>query len=267
MNTLAVFRREWIGKRNLFLLATGEGLLLLFAYLYDPAMRAGSDKGAAMAVFGSLMFVWVCAALFGATMIGKELEERRFGFFLNRPLHPAEIFFGKVTAGLAQALLAGLLTCLPWLLGGGWQGLALVEAGRLVSAWLLGGLFLLLLLHAVSIQARSKAPWLLLDLAAWGGCLWGCWSLFRKLALSGVGFEHAVRFAGGVFAAMTLGLLVSGYLQVAQGRSDLRRGHRWVSLAMALTIGVTLFAGWGYTTWAIHSGAKTIKAVAHSRGK
>jgi hypothetical protein len=261
MSTLTVFRREWIGRRNALLVAVGEGLLLLLAAWVDPTLRPPHDRGLLMAVFGSLIFVWVFAALFGATMIGKDLEERRFGFFLNRPLHPAQIFFGKVAAGLVFAALAGVLVGLPWtLVTGAWRQLPWVEVARLVGFWFGGGLLLLLTLHVLSIQTRARTPWILLDIAVWGGLLWGWWRLAVRLLLARTTVSPEW-FLGGTFGLLILGLLVAGYLQVAEGRADLRRGHRWVSLTMATTVAIILLAGWGFSSWAIATGAEAAGAV------
>lgn len=247
MTTLAVFRREWIGRRNVFLLALGLGCI----YLTDPWALPVGDKATLIFVVTTLMLPWAVAALFGATMVGKDLEERRFGFFLNQPIRPGELFLGKVAAGLAMALAFGFLACLPSLLLGGLRRqVPLVDAARLLGVALAGCFVLLLLFHAVSIQLRSRTLWLVLDLAAWAAFGWGVRLLSLRLIGAGA-FEAMIHLWLVLLVVVTLGLAVAGYLQVAEGRADLQRGHRWVSVTLATSLGLALLIGWVQAAWVL----------------
>lgn len=251
MTTLAVFRREWIGRRNVFLLALAMGFIQLIGLRFDPDASSVHEKAAMMAIGTGTLFAWVVAALFGATMVGRDLEERRFSFLLNQPLRTGEIFAGKVVAGVGMAVLAAILLCLPpVLLGGIWRQLPLKEAGRIVGLWLAGGTVLLLLFHAVSIQVRSRSSWLVLDLAAWAGFFWGVRLLSRRLVGDGA-FEEMLQLWLVLLVVVSLGLALAGFLQVAEGRADLRRGHRWVSVTLATSLGLALLIGWAQTAWVL----------------
>ena len=124
---------------------------------------------------------------------------------------------------------------------------------------LAGSLSLLLLFHAVSIQVRSRSLWLLLDLAAWvlffGVVRWLSLRLIDTEA-----FPDMVHLWGGLLVGVTLGLGIAGYLQVAQGRADLQRGHRWVSVTMAFTLGLVLLAGWADVAWVLKHRPPAAKA-------
>jgi len=63
-----------------------------------------------------------------------------------------------------------------------------------------------------------------------------------------------------LLVVVTLGLAVAGYLQVAKGRADLQRGHRWVSVTLATSLGLALLIGWAQAAWVLKDGPK-IRAV------
>lgn len=257
MTTLAVFRREWIGRRNVFLLALGMGFIQLVGLQFDPTAGNPQDKATFLAVGSATLLAWVVAALFGATMVGRDLEERRFSFLLNQPLRTGEIFAGKVAAGVGMAVLAAAVLCLPPMIFGGlWRHLPLKEASRILGLWLIGGTVLLLLFHAVSIQVRSRSAWLALDLAAWSAFFWGARLLSRWLITAGA-FEAMLHLWLVLLVVATLGLAVAGYLQVAEGRADLQRGHRWVSVTLATSLGIALLIGWAQVAWVLKDGPKS----------
>ncbi len=253
MTALAVFRREWTGRRNVILLALGMGFIQLLGLHFGTDAGALHDKAVVMTVGTGTGLAWVVAALFGATMVGRDLEERRFGFLLNHPIRLGDIFAGKVGAGLCLALLSGLLVCLPPLLMGGvWRVFSLREAGSVAGVWLAGSLVLLLLFHAVSIQVRSRSLWLVLDLAAWSAFVWGARILSLRLIAVGA-FAGMFRLWLVLLVVVTVGLGIAGYLQVAEGRADLQRGHRWVSTTLAISLGVALLIGWVQVAWVLRS--------------
>ncbi len=264
MSILAITRREWTGRRNVLLLALGIGVIMALGLYFEPDPKTAHDKASFMGVFSGTMLAWVIALLFGATMVSRDLEERRFGFLLNQPLHPAQIFLGKVLAGLGLALLAGLLASLPSvLLSGLWRQVALRDVGSILGVGLAGSLSLLLLFHAVSIQVRSRSLWLLLDLTAWvlffGLVRW----LSLRLIEAGA-FPEMFHLWLVLLAGVTLGLGLAGYLQVAQGRADLQRGHRWVSVTLASTLGVMLLAGAVEVAWVLKHRPPAAKAQPRS---
>ena len=264
MSILAITRREWTGRRNVLLLALGIGVIQLMGLYFESDPKVAHDKASFMGVFSGTALAWVIALLFGATMVSRDLEERRFGFFLNQPLHAGQIFLGKVLAGLGLALLAGLLATLPSVpLSGLWRQVALKDVGSIVGVGLAGSLVLLLFFHAVSIQVRSRSLWLVLDLVAWvvffGGVRW------LSLRLIDVGaFQDMFHLWLGLLAGVTLGLGIAGYLQVAEGRADLQRGHRWVSVTVALTLGLMLLAGWVDVAWVLKHRPPAAKAQPRS---
>lgn len=249
MTILAIARREWIGRRNLFLLALGMGLIQLVALWTDAQGPHLSEQSSFMSTLTGTGLAFSVAALFGASMVGRDLDERRFGFFLNHPLAPWDIYAGKVLGGLGLALLAGIVVVAPSaLLARLWRLLSLRDVGQVLGFWLIGCFVLLLFFHAASIQVRSRSPWLLLDLAAWVGFAWGVRRLTGSL-LTEAAFPALGHLWLGQLGLVTAGLAVAGYLQVAQGRGDLRRGHRWISLTLTTTLALSLLVGWLQVSW------------------
>jgi len=260
MSILAVTRREWTGRRNVLLLAACFSVISLLALYFEPDPKAAHDKASFMGIFAGTALAWVIALLYGATMVSRDLEERRFGFLLNQPLHAAQIFLGKVLAGLGLALLAGLIAGLPSvLLSGLWRQVLLRDVASVLGVGLAGCLVLLLFFHAVSIQARSRSLWLALDLMAWtafcAGVRWLSLRLLEEWAFPDMFHLWLILLAG-----VTLGLGIAGYLQVAEGRADLQRGHRWVSVTLASTLGLMLLVGAVDVAWVLKHRPPAAKA-------
>lgn len=253
MSLLSVTRREWTGRQNILLLGFGLGVLQVVGMRLEPNQNSpyAFEKASFIAVATGIGFAWVVALLYGSSMVGRDLEERRFGFFLNQPLHEAQIFLGKVLAGIGIALLAGLLTSLPpIILGGVWRHFLMRDVGIAVGIALAGSLTLLLLFHAVSIQVRSHSMWLAFDLLVWSAFAGGLRWLSQRLMEAGA-FPDVFHLWGAMLMGVTLGLGIAGYLQVAQGRTDLQRGHRWISVTVAITLGLMLLVAWADVGWVL----------------
>ena len=67
-----------------------------------------------------------------------------------------------------------------------------------------------------------------------------------------------------LLAGVTLGLGLAGYLQVAQGRTDLQWSHRWVSVTLASTLGLMLLVGAVDVAWVLKHRPPAVKAQPRS---
>ena len=234
--------REIVERRMLFLLALALGLLsVLLPYLpYAGGAADRSDTRDLLAYIFSAAFTFGLAVLMGASLVGRDLSEGRLGFYFARPVSGLALWAGKFSGALLTVLGTGVLVLLPpTLLGGGFRSLTSVEYGdgKIVE----GGLFLLLMAamllfiivaaHALSVAIRSHSAWVFADLAAL--CVLAVAALFigRALALRGA-FIEAARLCGWLSAGILVALVAASAVQVCQGRTDVKRGHRALSIAL-----------------------------------
>lgn len=256
---LAVLGRELAEWRLLFLVALVAGLIpLAVPWLPHPGglepdeMRDGTALGLALIASA------VLALVLGASVLARDLSERRLGFYFARPLSGAAIWAGKMLGAAVLTLGTGVLVLLPTLLVGG----NIAPAGRFgvsetaidnLAACLqlvLGALLLLVTAHAVSVMVRSRSPWLALDLAALAvvaAVLWSCRRILRSEAAYFASNLVLTAFVGWVLVAAA----VAGLVQVVRGRTDLRRGHRLLSLTLWSLLGAAALGSFGYTRWVL----------------
>lgn len=243
----AVALRE-IAERRFVLVAAAFAALLPFLVPLLPGMPTGDTA----TVRSIVALVLACAfglggsLLVGASVVGRELAEKRLSFHFARPLPAATVWGGKLAGGLTIVLLAEALVVLPAsAVGGEFPGLP----GLGLPAPVLWTLLLLavpsfLLAWTGSVALRSRSPWLVVDLVL----LVALPALPALLLNRLVRYGHApepswVIAVAGVFLAA---LLAATFAQVAAGRTDPRRGHG----AQSLTLwGVLLLGAAGAAVW------------------
>jgi hypothetical protein len=254
---LAVLERELTEWRLVFLVALITGLIPLAApWLPSPGGLDPAEMRDAGALVLALILTAVLAFMMGSSVLARDLSERRLGFYFARPLSGAAIWAGKMLGSLILAVGAGLLVLLPTLVAGG----DIAPAPRLggpdtigsnlaiLLVPVLGVLLLLVTAHAVAVMVRSRAPWLALDAAALalvGLAFWSCRrTLVSEGAIGPASLLQTVLIGGFLVAAS-----VAGLVQVVHGRTDLRRGHRFLSSTLWLFLGVLALGGILYTRW------------------
>ena len=233
------------------------------------APPAETRNGVALSL--ALILSFVLALLLGGSVIARDLAERRLGFYFARPLPGGAIWAGKLAAAAALAAGAGLLVLLPTsLVGGvpdpsgswgtGWMALSRPE---IAAAWLGALVLVVAISHAAGVIFRSRSPWLLLDLAALGVTAATVWTCLKVLARDGANIAGWGRFgpvsAQGltllqyvevvVASAVLLATAAAGAAQVIRGRTDLRRGHRALSLVLWSALLPASLVLAGYTRW------------------
>ena len=256
---LAVLARELTEWRLLFLVALITGLIPLAAPWLpspgglDPAeVRDGTALGLALIASGVLAF------LLGSSVLARDLSEGRLGFYFARPLPGAAIWAGKMLGATILTIGAGFLILLPTVLVGGnvapaarWGG-SNTAVNNLIAILMLvlGVLLLLVTSHAVSVMVRSRSPWLALDIAALAlvvAALRACErALLSERAISTIQWMEIV--LTGVFL---VAVAAAGLVQVARGRTDLRRGHRLLSLTLWSLLGAATLGSIFYTRWVL----------------
>lgn len=239
---VAVALREIVERRFVLLAAGGASLIPLLVPFLPGVPGDGSSATGVSALMLAFAFGLGGALLVGASVVGRELGERRLSFHFSRPLPSAVIWGGKLAGGLALVLLAEGIVVLPALalrLGprGLWEGLL---DPRVVAALLLLVVPLFLFAWVGSVALRSRSPWLAVDfvlLAAFPAALY---ALGRRLFLYGqLPSLTNVLVAAGVFLAT---LLAATFAQVTAGRTDARRGHGAQSVVLWGALGTALVA-------------------------
>jgi len=234
MRRLAAVALREITERRFVLAAAAAAAVLPFLVPLLPAVPGG-DGPAARSVTALVLactFGAGGALLVGASVVGRELAEKRLSFHFSRPLSSAVVWGGKLAGGLALVLLAELVVYVPAsLAGGAFPSLA----GTSLPWAVLGSLLLcpvplFLLAWVGSVALRSRSPWLVVDFLLLAGLPALLFLLVRRLVLYGALPEpsEALLALGVLLAA----LLAATLAQVVAGRTDARRGHGAQSLAL-----------------------------------
>lgn len=246
---VTVARREILDRRMVLAAAAVAGLIPLFTPLL-PGVRDAAAAREAGALFLVAAFGWGSAILLGASAVGRDLFEKRLGFYFARPLSGGAIWWGKLlgTWGLATGAL--LLATLPTaVVNGGF--FTILEQGRKghLAIWALavgGTLFLVPLAHVVGLAMRSRSPWIAFDVAALVAVAAVIWISGRTILRSGALEESLGWVLLAALVAVLASFLLAGLAGVALGRTDARRGHRIVSTTLWSLLGAMALGLSGY---------------------
>lgn len=248
--TLAIAARE-IAERRAVLIAAAVGGLLPFASPLLPGVGPGrvAEARDAMALGVALAFGGATALAMGATVVARDLSEKRMTFDFARPLSWRAIWGGRFLGAIALTLFVTAIVLLPAAVvsplfssldGTNVPGFLLAVAGMLVA--------LIPIAHAASIAIRSRSRWLAVDLVCGVvvvlAVAWSARQMLGSLAMRT--FEYA---AAVLVPLAVLSLWAASAAQVASGRTDLKRGHGALSRTVwscLLTLAAVLV---GYTTW------------------
>lgn len=250
----SIVRRETAERRLLFLGALTLGLLPLAASLL-PGQIGLDVAGNRIELAMLLGFVasGVTALVLGASVIVRDLAERRLSFYFARPLGSGTIWGGKMTAAAVLSLSTGILILLPAVLldtrpEEGWP------PGSRIPMVLLALLALLGLGHALSLLLRARSPWLVLDLAASFAVVALVLAAHAPLEQAGISaYQKAdsllVLGYKALIAISILAFLAAGAVQVAVGRTDPRRSHKVFSLTLWSVLVATALLLFGASRW------------------
>jgi hypothetical protein len=199
-------------------------------------VRAG-ERPLPLAGVMAVPTAWVVAVMMGGSVIARDLGDGRLGFFFARPVPWWAISGGKLLAALVLTLVTPLAGALPCVFV---EGTVTGVGGALRDGAANGSLALLLALllglvafgHAAGVVFRSRSTWAAVDFLLFAGSVLAAVTLYRAFARLGV-VGGAPPEAWGLAAKLLLVAavpLAAAAAQAAFGRSDLRRGHRVLSL-------------------------------------
>lgn len=255
----AVLRRELAERRLLALAAALLGLVPVAVPFLPLGISRTPDARSGTAIALALIVSFVLALVLGSTVLARDLSERRLGFYFSRPLPGWAIWAGKLAGGALLAFGSGVLVLLPSLLLGdrpdpsGYWGLGIGQGLDLwlsSALWAMTVLALLLAANAFGTMVRSRSPWLLLDLLA-ATLLLGLAGVLTERLLSAWALGALALAQAGLLVAAVLSFAAASAVQVTRGRTDLRRGHRLLSLTLWTLLGLAVLAFGGYTRWVL----------------
>lgn len=257
MNSLAQLIFREVCSRQLVLLLAAVIALLPFLLPLLPWMKVYDRPTLQVTSALSLSagFTVALALILGATMIGRDLSEKRLGFYFSRPLSVTALWSGKITGALLVILTVALIVLTPAFLGTLLPGSGAAQGHSLFlelfqSPWtavLLGGVVLLLgLAHAVSVLARAQSPWIFLPLVIGLGAAVTVWRVAIPQVLLGttVLISSALLLGG-----LLLSLFIAGLLQLQLGRADLKRGATVLALVLSAGLLFSTLLHTGYSAW------------------
>ncbi|HEX3131906.1 MAG TPA: hypothetical protein VH394_31500 [Thermoanaerobaculia bacterium] len=251
---VAVLRRELAERWLIPVAAALLGLVPLIAPLLPIQGYRGPDLRGGTAFALALITSYLLAVVLGSSVLARDLGERRLGFYFSRPLPGWAIWAGKLASALILALGSGLLIMLPSLLLGdrpdagglSWQVGFAANAGL----WAVSVCLLVLLSNAAAVLFRSRSPWLLFDLAAAAVLAAWLWVEMSRLQAAGArGVVMQIQIA--MLAVLLVALAAASAVQVLRARTDLRRGHRLLSLTLWGLLGAAALAVAGYGRWVL----------------
>ncbi|HVS66665.1 MAG TPA: hypothetical protein VMT85_24540 [Thermoanaerobaculia bacterium] len=198
----------------------------------------------------SMTFGGVVALLFGGTMITSDLVEGRLGFLFAQPIPAAAVYWGRFAGATLAAAACQVVTLLPSVVVGidplgfdqalarwWWSVLAALPAAVAVA-------------HVLASIVRLRTAWTLLDVGAAFALTWMTTVTLGKAELVGLD-RHAWLAAIGFLAmAGLIALSVGGPLQVARGRTERSRSHRFLTLGLwAVPLATSAALALGVDSW------------------
>lgn len=245
--------REVREKGRLFTLALILAVLPFLMTLV-PAMR-GWGRSMIIGFFGGMLGVALglgLAIALGASVIGRELTDKRLSFYFAKPVSPASIWIGKAAGGIFTAFACFAIIAVPALIVARdvWSTAWTLSQPQLVAAVLGGVTVLFLTSHAFSTMVRSRSGWLGLDLALLVATGFALLSLAKPLIL-GQAIGVSLRLAVAIVIGLTAVLATAPVWQLSRGRADVRRNHAALSRFVWIGVAVVLLFAAAYVAWLI----------------
>jgi hypothetical protein len=212
-------------------------------------------------MFCALAIGYLLAVGLGATTFGSDLSEGRLGFFFARPVSGASIWVGRITAVVTLVLISELISLIPVAFIRPVDIQLLTRFGWwILVPFVLAPVVLVFLAHAVSMMARARTAWLLLDVIGFMGAAVVVWAVLRPLVLWGN--PTAVGLVGVAFAAAAIvALALAGAAGVIFGRTELRRVHGALSLTLWISLAVVWAGVASYGSWVNDFGPRDLNDI------
>jgi sugar lactone lactonase YvrE len=248
----AVAFRE-IAERRFVLVAAAAAAVIPFLVPLLPGVPTDQLIAARSITALTIAFIFGIGGslLVGASVVGRELAEKRLSFHFSRPIPGPALWAGKLLGGLAVALLAEAIVVLPTaaLIGGIPSFGDAAADPEYLRELLFVSVPLFLLAWIGSVALRSRSRWLVVDavllLAALPALLFIVGHRFLSYGGRVAPIPVLAPLVGlGVFVAAALAATLA---QVVIGRTDSRRGHGAQSLVLW---GILLAATAAGAVWA-----------------
>jgi hypothetical protein len=262
-HALLIARREIVDRRNVYI---GAAVLSVAPFIYQliPNVRRvlTSEATAMTAVLLAYVFAFAIAIITGSTMIGRDLSERRLGFYLSRPISASALWFGKLIGTATVVSLGFLIVLLPSLAMNGFQWPRTWSIDQSVVLPLALLFFSILVAHAASTVLRSRSAWVVLDAAALVAvaAIWW-WGVSRILPVS---FRSTLLSIGVTAVTLFITLGLAGLVQLRVGRTDLKRSHRALSLFTWTLLGTLALGVAGYSVWFLRPAVEDLRYIEHA---
>lgn len=250
MKALVIAKRELAEQKLVWAAAAYVAL----AGLVVPWLKPMGDIRGILGVGLNLGFVAAMSAVLGASMIPGDLQSGRMGFYFARPVSAGAMLLGRFLGAWLLVVGGGLLVALPQaaLAPRNATGLSVVVAFSAV-----GSVYILLAAHALGTMFRSRSAWLLLDIAVLGAFGASMTWMTGHIAEGGA-FRALPWFLGAAFLLVLPVLAGAVFLQLSRGGADLRRGHKVLSVSLALGLGAIALAGAGFCVWVRSGGPSSL---------
>jgi hypothetical protein len=243
---VAVASREMRERRFILVAALVAGLLPLLLHVVGGTPARGAEW---LAFVVLLAFPAAVGIVLGSSVLGRDLAERRLGFYFVRPISAGAIWGGKM---LAAAVLTVATTALLATLTFRFfqNGFPLFRSSATLTMILVGSLPLvgLVAAHIGASLFRSRSGLLAYDCTAFLASLIAFGLMAKRLADAGA--LSSLQYVVPALAILMIPVLVlAGAAQVIIGRTDARRGHFALSATLwglvAAQLGaVAFFAHW-----------------------
>jgi hypothetical protein len=254
MNAITVIAARELRDRSRLFIVAGCMAVLPFLAVLVPAARANRPVViASVAAFLAIAYASALALAIGVSMVGGELAEKRFSFYLAKPVGVGAIWFGKVAAALLTIFGTAAIIAVPAWLGArsGWRELWMMGSDALAPVLVLGCVVLLFVGHGLSTIVRSRSPRVVADFVLFSLATIATLLLMRPLTLGGA-FNQAGWLALALAGVFLLALIFGPVWQLSRGRVDARRNHAALSTAVWSAMAVALLAAGGYVFWFTH---------------
>jgi hypothetical protein len=198
----------------------------------------------------AINFAVALSMILGASIVGRELTERRLSFYFSRPINASAIWFGKVLGAWVLAAVSFAIIFIPSYLAGRktWHRGFDATPAQVVGFTAVVVVIVFLIAHAISTMTRSRSGFAAIDLIAIalaGGAVW----LIVAPLVQAMAIELARIVAVTLIAAAVVILIGAGAWQLSRGRADVKRNHLEMSKFLWISAAITLALGGAYSAW------------------
>ncbi|MFZ2492649.1 MAG: hypothetical protein WA208_14310 [Thermoanaerobaculia bacterium] len=250
-HVLVIAARELRERNRIFVAAAAFAVLPFLTALLPGAKTMGRPM--MIALTGGLLAVAMglgVAVSLGASMVGRELSEKRLSFFFAKPVSSGAIWWGKVVASLVAAVMAFAIILIPSLMLGTevWKKTWTLQPDQLIPITLVSMVVLFFVAHVASTMIRSRSALLALDLALLFCAAAALYAIAQPL-LSAMALRLLAWTGAAVGIALVLVMAVVPMWQLERGRTDRKRSHAALSLYLWSGVAIVVALAAGFVLW------------------